>query len=303
MDRSLTPGTGPRSARARRLRSTWPAWFLLPALGVLGLVFAYPLVTVVRDSLYTGDAGALSFVGLGNYRAVLSDPVFVQSLENNLKLLLTVPVSTIGALIVALLLNDRIRGWRTYRAILFLPYVLPTVALGIAFSYLLQRNGVINSALRGVGAGGLALDWIGSSHVVMFSVGAVVVWQQMGLGILIFSAALVAVPHETVEAALTDGVSWWQLQRHVLVPQISRSIAFFALLQGIYVLSSLFSTVYSLTRGGPGTASSVLELYIWNSGFANGSVGVAATAAVLLLAVTGVFIALFARLWTRVVVP
>jgi ABC-type sugar transport system permease subunit len=276
---------------------------LLPALAALGLVFGYPLVTVIRDSLYSGDANSLSYVGLANYSAVLNDPVFVQSVVNNLKMLIAVPVMTTVALIAALALNYGIRGWRWYRGALFLPYVLPTAALGITFSYLLQRNGLVNTVLHDVGASPLALDWLGSSHVVMLSVGGVVIWQQMGLGVMIFTAALVVVPRETVEAALTDGASWWQLQRYVLIPHIRRSIAFFVVLQGIYVLSSLFSTVYVLTRGGPGNSSSVMELYIWNNGFANGSVGVAATAAVLLLAMTGVFIALFARIWTRTVVP
>jgi ABC-type sugar transport system permease subunit len=301
MDGTLTLAGVARRTRIRAGRIPWPLPYILPSLAALALVFGYPLVTVIRDSLYSGDPQSLVYVGLDNYRAALSDPVFVQSMLNNLKMLLAVPVMTIIALLAALALNDRIRGWRVYRSVLFLPYVLPAAALGITFSYLLQRNGVLNTILHDMGASRVALDWLGSSHTVMLSVGGVVIWQQMGLGIIIFTAALLVVPQEMVEAALTDGATWLQVQRHILIPQIRRSILFFLVLEGIYVLSSLFSTVYVLTRGGPGNSSSVLELYIWNNGFVNGSVGVASAAAVLLLGIAALFIVVFARLWTRAV--
>ena len=160
------------------------------------------------------------WVGLDNYRGVIDDPEFRQSLLNNLKLLLAVPVMLGLALAIALVLNDRIRGTRQYQAIVFLPYVLPATAIGIAFSYLLQQNGVLNTALRDVHLGALAQDWLGNSHLAIVSVGGLVVWQQLGFGVVVFTAALLALPPETAEAARIDGAGWWSLQLRVLVPQI-----------------------------------------------------------------------------------
>src|SRR5262249_19723473 len=162
-----------------------------------------------------------------NYRSVFDDPVFVTSLENNLKLLATVPVMTVLALVVALLLHDRIRGWRQYRAVVFFPYILPATAIGLAFSYLLQRNATLNTLLRDLRLDAVALYWLGNAKVVIWSIGGVVVWQQLGFGVVVFTAALLALPPEMKDAALVDGSTWWQLQRDILVPQIRGTIEFF----------------------------------------------------------------------------
>jgi ABC-type sugar transport system permease subunit len=227
---------------------------------------------------------------------VIDDPEFRQSILNNLKLLLSVPVMLGLGLAIALVLNDRIRGARQYQAIVFLPYVLPATAIGIAFSYLLQYDGVLNSALRYVHLGVIAEDWIGNSHLAIVSVGGLVVWQQLGFAVVVFTAALLALPPETAEAAKIDGAGWWNLQWRVLIPQIRPIIELLTVIQVITVLSWVFNYVYVLTSGGPGYASSVMELYIWRS-FSNGANGTAASVAVMLLGMASVLIAL--SVWVR----
>jgi ABC-type sugar transport system permease subunit len=285
--------------RRRGRREVWPYLFVLPAVAAIGLAFLYPLVRVVRDSFYAGSVGNLVWVGTANYRGVLEDPQFTTSVKNNLKLLLTVPVMTALALACALLLYEGVRGWRAYRAALFLPYVLPATAMGIAFSYLLQRNGVLNTLLRDAHLSALAQDWLGNASVVIFSIGGVVVWQQLGFGVVILTAALLALPHEVTEAALIDGATRWQLRRKVLVPQIKSTIELFVVLEVITMLSWVFNYVYVLTAGGPGGASSVMELYIWQNGFSFGSIGVAASVSVMLLAMASVLIVVYFRLRSR----
>jgi ABC-type sugar transport system permease subunit len=282
--------------RPRRRRAVWPYLYALPAVAALGFTFGYPLVRVVRDSFYAGSFDSPVWVGLDNYRGVLDDDEFRQSIVNNLKLLLTVPVMLGLGLAIALVLNDRIRGARQYQAIVFLPYVLPATAIGIAFSYLLQENGVLNSALRDVHLGVLAEDWLGNSHLAIVSVGGLVVWQQLGFGVVVFTAALLALPPETAEAAKIDGAGWWSLQWRVLIPQIRPIIELLTVIQVITVLSWVFNYVYVLTSGGPGYASSVMELYIWRS-FSNGANGTAASVAVMLLGMATVLIAL--SIWVR----
>lgn len=274
----------------------WPYLYVLPAFGAMVFAFGYPLVQVVRESLYVGSFSSKIWVGLDNYKGVIDDPQFRTSLENNVKLLLAVPVMIGLGLLIALVLNDRIRGARQYQAIVFLPYVLPATAIGIAFSFLLQQNGVLNTALRQAHVGFLAQDWLGSSQLAIVSVGGLVVWQQLGLGVVVFTAALLALPPETAEAARIDGAGWWSLQLRVLVPQIRPIIGLLAVIQVITVFSWVFNYVYVLTSGGPGYASSVMELYIFRS-FSTGANGTAAAVAVMLLGMASVFIGF--SLWAR----
>jgi len=274
----------------------WPYLYALPAAAAMAFAFGYPLVLVVRDSFYAGNYSSPIWVGLDNYKGVISDPVFRQSLFNNLRLLLAVPVMVGVGLVIALVLNDRIRGGRQYQGIIFLPYVLPAAAIGIAFSFLLQEKGVLNTALRGAHLGVFAQDWLGSSHLAIVSVGGLVIWQQLGFAVVVFTAALLALPPETAEAARIDGAGWWSLQLRVLVPQIRPIIVLLTVIQVVTVISWVFNYVYVLTSGGPGYASSVMEFYIWRS-FSNGANGTAASVAVMLLGMASVLIGL--SLWVR----
>jgi ABC-type sugar transport system permease subunit len=254
-------------------------------------------VEVVRYSFYSGSLGQLTYVGTANYGALFSDPVFTQSLFNNLKLLAIVPVVTALALGAALLINTGVRGWRLYRIFIFFPYVLPATAMGLAFSYILQGGGVLNTLLQDLHLSFLAHDWLGSPKWVIFSIAGVIVWQQLGFGVVVFSAALLAVPGELVEAAKIDGASWWAIQRRIMIPQIRRIIQFFIIIEAITALSSVFTYVYVLTGAGPAYSSSVMEFYIYQDGFENGAIGIASAAAVILLAIASILIALY--LWVR----
>jgi ABC-type sugar transport system permease subunit len=262
----------------------------------LGFGFVFPLVSVVRNSFFAGTFYQMQYVGLGNFKALADDQVFVHSLMNNLRLLLTVPVMTVLALLVAVVLHDGIRGWRLHRSAVFLPYILPAAGIGLAFSALLQFNGALNQALRALHLGVLAKDWLGSPTLSIWSVGGVVVWQQLGFGVVVFLAALLSLQPEVVEAARLDGVSWWQLQTQVQIPQLRSTIEFFVVTEAITVLSWVFTYVYVVTGGGPANSSSVLEFYIWRNGFAQGSVGLANAAAVVVLVLAAVLIAVYLRL-------
>jgi ABC-type sugar transport system permease subunit len=292
---------GPTISKSRRVvralvgKRLWPYLFVLPAVVAISGAFLYPLFQVVRFSFYSGSVGSLTFVATGNYKGLWQDPVFVQSVLNNLKLLATVPIMTLIALVIALILNAQVRGWRQYRAIIFLPYILPATAIGLTFSYLLEQGGILNTLLRQWHLGVLALDWLGSGKLVIPTIGTVIIWQQLGFGVVVFAAALLAVPQEIIEAAKMDGAHGWQIPRYVLVPHIRRVIEFFMMLEAITILSSIFAYIFVLTKGGPGNTSSVMEYYIFQNGFENGAIGVASAAAVVLLMLASVFI--FGYLW------
>ena len=277
----------------------WPYVFIMPMVAIVGLVFLYPLVTVVRDSFYGGSVGQLTYVGTANYINLLHDPVFLHSILNNLKLLLTVPVTIVIALAAALMLYENIKGWRIYRVILFLPYIIPATVVGLSFSYLLQGNGILNTVLRNLSLKFAALDWIGSTTLSIYSIGGVLIWAQLGFGVIVLTAALLSLPVEVSEAALVDGASHWQRQRYVIIPQIKETIQFLMVLEAITALAWVFPYVYTLTKGGPANSSMVMDLYIWQYGFGLGAVGLAAAAAVYLLLLSSVLIVIYARLRRR----
>jgi ABC-type sugar transport system permease subunit len=262
----------------------------------LALVFAYPLISVIRNSFYTQSMGQATFCGLENYRALLQDPVFKTSLFNSLKLLIIVPIVTAASLMIALVLYEGTRGWRAYRLIVFVPYVIPATAIGISFSYLLQENGIVNVTLRKLSLGFLAQDWIGNSKIVLTSIGGLLIWTQLGFGVVVFTASLLSLPKELSEAAAIDGATRWQTNRLIIVPQLRGTVEFFLVLQAIQVIAWTFPYVYVLTHGGPGSASSVLDLYIWRYAFEYSSPGLSSAAAVVLIAMAAVLIAIYSRL-------
>jgi len=276
-----------------------PWLYLAPALVMLLAVFGYPIVRLLILSLQRTQAGELGFVGLGNYELLFRDDVFLQAVRNNLKLLLTVPVTVGLALLLAVFLFYRILGWRLYRTTLFLPYLLPITAVGLVFSYIFQLSGVLNDFLHAVGLGILAQDWLGSTTLALPTVMFVIIWKEVGFGVVLFLARLMSVEAELFDAARVDGANWWQLQRHVTIPQLATVIEFFTVISVITVLSWVFGYVFVMTSGGPGNATMVTELYVYLMGFRYNQMNLAAAVSVLLLLVTGIFIFLELRLRER----
>jgi len=276
-----------------------PWLYLTPTFVVLGLVFGYPIVRLLILSLLRRAGGTDSFAGLANYRALFRDDVFVQAVRNNLTLLVCVPIMVVVALVLAIFLFERIRGWQLYRTTLFLPYLLPITVVGLIFSYIFQLSGVLNDLLKLVGLGWLALDWLGSTRLALPTVMFVIVWKEVGFGVVLFLARLMSVEEELFDAAKIDGANWWRLQWHITVPQLATVIEFFAVVSVITMLSWVFNYVYVMTSGGPGKATMVTELYVYLMGFRYNQMNLAAAVSVLLLLVTGIFIFLELRLRER----
>jgi ABC-type sugar transport system permease subunit len=269
-----------------------PYLYVAPAVALLCLVFAYPVVRVVEFStrLIRGASGP--YVGSLNYQLVWEDPTFHDALEHSALLLLAVPVLLCLSIFFAVLLYDRARGWRIYRSVLFMPYILAVPIVGIVASYVFGLHGALNGMLRAVHLNGLALDWLGSERLSLLTVGIVIVWREVGFGIVLFLARLLAMGDEPLEAARIDGAYWWQRLRYVILPELRGTIEFYVVVASITMIAWVFAYVYTITSGGPGTSSTVLELYIYNQGLRNSLPGMASAVAVVLLGVTLVSITL-----------
>jgi ABC-type sugar transport system permease subunit len=269
-----------------RTRKIIPYLYLAPMILLLIFTFGYPLVAIANFSTRRIRGISGPFIGLENYRQIFKDEVFRQAVEHNLILLIAVPIMLIISIIVAVVLFERIRGWQFFRSLLFVPYVLAIPVVGMVFSNILQLNGVQNQILRSLSLDRFALDWIGNPQITLYSVMAVIIWREVGFGIVLFLARLQSINEELIDAAKVDGADWGQRLWYVIIPQLRSVIEFYVVISIITMLAWVFSYIYTISRGGPGNATMVMELYIYNFAFRNQLPGIASAVAVILFVIT-----------------
>jgi ABC-type sugar transport system permease subunit len=265
-----------------------PYLYILPLVALLGFVFGYPLVRIFEFSFKNIRGIDGPWIGFRNYELILSQDLFWQSALHNLFLLIAVPIMVGWSLLISIVLYERIRGWKLYRVVLFVPYILAIPIIAAVMKKMFQFSGPVNEVLRWVGLDFLALDWIGSSDVALWTVMLLIIWRESALGIILFLARLLSLDESLIEAAKLEGASWWQRARFVLIPQMKTVIEFYVVISVITMLSSVFSYVYIMGggRGGPGTSTMVLELYIFSALIKISLPGIASAVSVLLFLVS-----------------
>jgi ABC-type sugar transport system permease subunit len=272
--------------------------FLLPGIVLVAFTFIYPVYRLLQMSTVQTLGDFSLYVGLDNYRLVLSDPLFRTSIRNNLLLMIAVPVMIVIALFFATLLYEQRNAAPLYRFLLFTPYIISIPVSGIAFSAMLTRNGAINQMLGAVGLGALERDWLGDPNLALVSVGMVLVWREGVLGIILFVARMLSLSTEPLEAAMVDGATRWRAHWDIMLPQLRGIIGFFAVTSVITVAVWTFSYVFVMTNGGPGNATMTADLYIYRNAFATAQMNLAASAASIVLAASVAVVAV-AALWPR----
>jgi ABC-type sugar transport system permease subunit len=276
-----------------------PYFYIAPATILIILVFVYPIIENIHSSFLENTVSGIKTFGLANYQLISQDPIFWQSLVNNGKLLLCVPIMTVISLFISIILFEHVRGWKFYRFIIFMPYILAIPVVGQTFVYLLGLNGIVNTLLQAVGLGYLAQNWLGSANWVIQSIGVVIIYREMGFGVVLFLARLMSLEKEILEAASIDGANFWQKHFFITIPQMSGVVEFYIVVELITMLSWVFAYIFTMTGGGPGFASTVMEFYIWKHAFAFRSPGIASALAVVLLLVTTFLIILQLRVRRR----
>ena len=194
---------------------------------------------------------------------MLSDDIWLEAMGNALRGVLLLPIFIVFPLIVAVALFNAIRGWRAYRAIYLLSYLLPGAIAGLIFSLLLGFDGPINTALRSAGLGWLAVSWFSNIDTALWAVYLLVFWASFSLGAVIYLAALAAIPEEQFEAARLDGATPMQSLRHITIPWLRPTIGYWAVLMTAGIFLWLFPFITTATGGGPGYASTTPEVYIY----------------------------------------
>lgn len=265
--------------------------FVLPALTVIGLFFVVPVLAGLALSLTDFDLYALAdlhnlrFVGLGNYAHVLGLPLFWQALGNTAYfVVLGVPLSIVLSLGCAVLLQSRLARFKPlFRTALFAPVVTTLVAVAVVWRYLFHlRYGWINQLLGDIGIA--PIDWLGDPHWSMPAIIVFATWKNFGGNMIIFIAALQAIPEDLCEAARLDGAGPWAQFRHVTLPMLGPTLLMVSILT-VAGYFQLFAEPYVMTQGGP-LQSTVSVLYLmYEEGFRWWNLGTASAVAFVLFAI------------------
>ncbi|MDX6282082.1 MAG: multiple sugar transport system permease protein [Kribbellaceae bacterium] len=275
------PPTGP-TPRWRN-KETLAAWlFILPSLiGFLiftaGPVVAAGVISLLNWNLFSSP----TFAGLKNFARLGPDPTFWSALGNTAYFtFVSVPLTIVVSLALALLLNQGLRHIAVFRSLLLLPYATITVAVAFVWIWLyIPHGGLVNTVLGWFGIDGPA--WLISDNWAMPALIAMSVWKSFGFGMVVFLAGLQAIPQQLYEAAKVDGSSTWQSFRSVTLPMLSPSL-FFVIVTSIIGSFQVFDQALIMTNGGPGSRTTTLVMYIYRTGFENYDQGYAAAQSLVL---------------------
>ncbi len=260
-----------------------PYLFLVPAVILLGIFFFVPFFQTILLSFsdYSKNLYNPTFAGVGNYIAVLKDPIFAKVLGNTfLFLLIVVPFLTIFPLFLAILVNQKLRGIKLYKVLIYLPVVVSIVVCAIAFKWLYAQEGVLNYLLSLFHLP--AIGWLTDTRFSLFSVALVTIWKGIGYYMVIYLAALMSVPKELYEACEIDGANSWQKHLTVSIPHLMPTIALVSTISAISAMK-VFAEIYVMTKGGPLNSSKTIVYYIYERAFENLDLGLASAMAVILL--------------------
>jgi len=279
-------------------RAGW--MFLAPALILIGIFFVVPvlagLVLSFTDfDLYAiGNPANARFIGLGNYKAVLANPVFWKALGNTFYFVVVGgPLSVLVSLAAALLVHSKRAKWPGFfRTIYFTPVVTTLVAVAIVWRYLDHpKYGLVNALLNKIGLP--SVDWLGDPHWSMPAIVILAVWKNFGYNMLIFIAGLANIPDEQYEAAQLDGANWWGRFRHVTLPGLAPTFVFVAIITMLGNFQ-IFAEPYVMTQGGPLQSTTTVVLMMYEEGFRWWRMGLAASIAFIL------FLIMLAGTWLQI---
>ena len=261
--------------------------YLMVAPQVLGwvLLVCLPLVGVAWYSLNDWNVltGQFTFIGIDNYVRMVADPAFISSLWVSVKFSIGLVIFNLSvALLLAVLLNQRIRGVTMFRTFFFAPVVVSLVAWSIVWGFLLQDDGGVNALLSQIGIDGP--NWLREPVTALIAMVVVQTFKGVGVNMVLFLAALQGVPAELKEAAQIDGARPSRVFRSITLPMISPTILLVSIITLIGSLE-VFALVDVMTGGGPGDSTTVLAFYLYQQAFEFSDFGYASALGVVMFVV------------------
>jgi len=261
-------------------KSRWAYAFISPFYILFAIFGLYPMALSIYLSFTRWKGvGPMEFAGLINYGLVLKDKVFWQSMANGVILFfLYVPVMLFLALVLAVILNSgRVKGFRFFRTLIFLPFITNMVAAGFTFRILLEKqNGLFNMVLGYLGLPGV--PWLENTWWARISLSLLIIWAWLGYNMVIMLAGLQTIPRDLTEAAQVDGASPMQAFFRITVP-LMRPVILFCLITSTIGSFGLFTEVSTLTRGGPMNATITPLIRIYGLAFTSYQFGYASAVA------------------------
>lgn len=269
-----------------------PYLFILPAAVILVLFFFIPFIETVVLSFrdYSTNLYAPNFVGLDNYVELLKSKEFYKVIWNTfLYVVGAVPILATVPLVLAILINQKIRCLNLYKILIYLPVIISIVVVAIAFKWLYATQGILNyfAELFKISP----IDWLTSPDVAIWSVIIVTIYKGIGYYMMIYLSALIGAPKDLLEAAEVDGAGLIQKHLNVTIPYLMPTIALVVTVSTISALK-VFAEIYVMTRGGPLDSTKTIVYYIYERAFENLDLSMASAASVVLLIIVMVFSAL-----------
>lgn len=287
-----------------RRKALWGLALITP--NTLGLMFFFGLPVLMAFSTSFQEWNAIKparYVALDNFERMVEDEFFRRALVNTLKLLIfTVPAGVTLALLVAMLLNQPLRGRGLLRAVYFLPVVTSTVAASVVWTWIFQpRYGLVNGFLTPLGFA--ERKWLTEPSLALYPIAAVSIWQRLGFNMILFLAGLQAIPRVLYEAATIDGANRWQRLRFVTLPMLSPT-TFLVVVLSIIDSFQIFDQVYVMTLrtvpGGVRGSATTLTYYLYRKAFTDSEFGYASAIALVLfgiILVVTIFQLVIQRYW------
>ena len=275
----------------------WSSLLLVtPAMTFFSVFVIYPIIQTVWLSLWKWDRISPGvWVGLDNYKKVLTNPEIYSAFSHSLVFVLfysVIPI-TIGLFITLLLLRVKVKGETFFRAVLFVPQIISTVVVAISWRWIYAADGPINTMLTRLGGESLTTAWLGNFDTSLIAVGIIGTWINYGLAMILFLSGAQRISQDLLDADRIDGANMRQEFRYILIPSIKGEISIVLIITFTFALRN-FDIVWNATQGGPGNSTNVPSLFIYKSAFVTRYVGEAAATsfllAVLILMVTGVLL-------------
>src|ERR1041384_2938668 len=269
-------------------RSRWLPYVLVaPQMAVTVIFFFWPALKSLQLSLYQvspfGDKS--TFIGLANFSKLLRDPEYYESVGNSFIFAGGVTVlAVLGALVLAVLANQKIRGLAVYRTALLWPYGIAPAVAGIIFLFIFHpAYGILPYFMSFVTA--YEFNWLLKGWVAMTLVILATTWTHLGYNIAFFLAGLQAIPASVMEAASVDGASPVRKFTAIIVPPISPVTFYLVVVNMVFAFFSSFGVIHAVTHGGPGNATEIMVFKLWKDGFIGLNLGSSAAQSVILMAV------------------
>lgn len=272
-----------------KTRKTIKAYFFMAPAIIMLIVFVFaPIIGSLPLMFYDYSVmGETKFIGLDNFKRAFSDPEFFTSIINSIIFVAVVPVIQLLSILLALLVNRKLKGISVFRTLIYIPVITSMVAVSIIWGFLFDPSGAVNTVLQNMGIISEPLGFLSDGKTAMICIMFITVWQGLGYYMMLYLAGLQSIPKELEEAATVDGANKFRILVKIKMPLLKPYI-WFCSLTSIISAVGVFDVVYVLTQGGPNNATLVINYYSFKKAFTDFQFGYSAAIGAVQAVITSI---------------